>query len=152
MHRKNRIGICPYCQLYLFKPLNILQFTDHKDYYISQNIEVLFKENSKENSFSIHALYENLSFILQSGFNGNIKQFANYIGVPKTTVWGWLNKEVSIYLSETEKEQFGVKAIIDIAKDLKYSTKFLYNNFPEECKKISERNYRIQTEKIFLYV
>lgn len=45
-----------------------------------------------------------------------------------------------------------MKAIIDIVKDLKCSMKFVYNNFPEECKEISGRNYRIQTEKIFLYV
>ncbi|MED2762092.1 TniQ family protein [Bacillus thuringiensis] len=204
LHRKSRIGICPYCQSYLFKPLNTLQFTDHKDYYISRNVEVLFKENS----FSIHTLYENLSLILQSNFNGNIKKFATYIGVPKTTAWGWLNKnnipplnkildiayifniqieilykecekiqitpdvlvsdinertekrdkctlsneKIIIYLNEIKKEQDGVKTIIDIAKDLKCSTKFLYTNFPEECKKISERNHQIQTEKKSLYM
>ena len=71
-----------------FKPLNTLQFTDHKDYYISRNVEILFRENG----FSIHTLYKNLFLILQSGFNGNMKQFATYIGVPKTTAWGWLNK------------------------------------------------------------
>ncbi|MED3316392.1 TniQ family protein [Bacillus wiedmannii] len=208
LHRKSRIGICPYCQSPLFKPLNILQCKDHKDYYISQGIENFFKYKSKENKFSSYSLYENLSSILHVSFDGNIKQFANYIGVPKTTAWGWLNKEaippinkildiaytlkipaqvlytdhkkvqitpnvlvsamnqaikkrekfilskgeVSTYLSETEKEQFGVKAIVDIAKDLKCSTKFLYTNFPEECKKISNRNYQIKTEEKFLYL
>ncbi|MGH1253462.1 TniQ family protein [Bacillus pacificus] len=208
LHRKARIGICPYCQSQLFKPLNTLQFTDHKDYYISQSVENFFEDESKENKFRIYTLYENLSSILHVSFDGNIKQFANYIGVPKTTAWGWLNKEVipplnkildiaytlkipaqvlytehkkiqitpnvlvsdmnqatkkrgkfilsneevSAYLSETEKEQFGVKAIIDIAKDLKCSTKFLYTNFPEECKKISDRNYQIKTEEKSLYL
>ncbi|WP_257144844.1 TniQ family protein [Bacillus wiedmannii] len=208
LHRKSRVGICPYCQSQLFEPLNTLQFTDHKDYYISQSVENFFKGESKENKFRLYSLYENLSSILHVNFDGNIKQFANHIGVPKTTAWGWLSKEVmpplnkvlevayilkipaqvmytehkkiqmvpnvlvgninraaqkrekcilskeevSNYLSETEKEQFGVKAIVDIAKELKCSTKFLYTNFPEECKKISNRNYHIKTEEKFLYL
>ncbi|MEI4801292.1 TniQ family protein [Bacillus sp. FJAT-51639] len=208
LHRKSRTGICPYCQSQLFKPLNTLHLTDYKDYYISQSVENFFKDENKENKFRIYTLYENLFSILHGSFDGNIKQFANYIDVPKTTAWGWLNKEVipplnkvlevaytlkipaqvlytehkkiqitpnvlvgninratqkkekfilsneevRTYLSETEKEQFGVKAIIDIAKDLKCSTKFLYTNFPEECKKISERNYQIKTEEKSLYL
>lgn len=208
LHRKSRVGICPYCQSHLFKPLNTLQFIDHKDYYISQSVENFFKDESKENKFRLYSLYGNLSSILHASFDGNIKQFANHIGVPKTTAWGWLNKEVipplnkvleiayilkipaqvlytehkkiqitpnvlvgnikqaaqkrekfmlsneevSTYLSKTEREQFGMKAIIDIAKDLKCSTKFLYTNFPEECKKISERNYQIKTEEKSLYL
>ena len=39
-----------------FNSLNTLQFTDHKDYYTSRNVEILFRENS----FSIHTLYKNL--------------------------------------------------------------------------------------------
>ncbi|HFK1457214.1 TPA: TniQ family protein [Bacillus cereus] len=207
LHRKIRIGICPYCQSQLFKPLNTLQFTDHKDYYISQSVEKILKAIGKENKFRIYTLYENLSSILHLDFDGNIKQFANYIGVPKTTAWGWLNKEVIpplnkvldiaytlnipaqvlytehtkiqinkvlvsginkavgkrekfklsneeviTYMSGIEKEQSGVKAIIDIAKDLKCSTKFLYTNFPEECRGISERNYQIKTEEKSLYL
>lgn len=208
LHRKSRIGICPYCQSKLFKPLNTLQFIDHKDYCISQSVENFFKEENKENRFMPYSLYENLSSILHVGFDGNIKRFANYIGIPKTTAWGWLNKEVipplnkildvaytlkipaqvlyiehkkiqitpnvlvgninqavqkrekfmlsneevSAYLSKTEREQFGVKAIVDIAKDLKCSTKFLYTNFPEECKRISNRNYQIKVEERSLYL
>ncbi|PDZ66508.1 TniQ family protein [Bacillus thuringiensis] len=208
LHRKSRVGICPYCQSQLFKPLNTLQFIDYKDYYISQSVENFFKDESKESKFRLYSLYGNLSTILHASFDGNIKQFANYIDVPKTTAWGWLNKEaipplnkildiaytlkipaqvlytdhkkvqitpnvlvsdmnqaikkrekfilskeeVSTYLSETEKKQFGVKAIVDIAKDLKCSTKFLYTNFPEECKKISNRNHQIKTEEKSLYL
>lgn len=208
LHRKSRVGICPYCQSQLFEPLNTLQFIDHKDYYISQSVENFFKDESKENEFRLYSLYENLSSILHANFDGNIKRFANHLGVPKTTAWGWLNKEVipplnkvlevsyilkipaqllytehkktqitpnvlvwninqaakkrekfmlsneevSAYLSKTEREQFGVKAIVDIAKDLKCSTKFLYTNFPEECKKISNRNYQIKTEEKSLYL
>ncbi|WP_410986725.1 TniQ family protein [Bacillus paranthracis] len=204
LHRKSRIGICPYCQSHLFKPLTTLQFTDHKDYYISRNVEILFRENS----FSIHTLYKNLFLILQSGFNGNMKQFATYMGVPKTTAWGWLNKstipplnkvldiayifnipiqtlykecekiqitsdvlvsdinegtekrdrctlnneKIITYLNGISKKQDDVKTIMDIAKDLKCSTKFLYTNFPEECKKISKRNHQIQAEKKSLYM
>ena len=57
------------------------------------------------------------------------------------------NEKIITYLNEINKEQDDVKTIIDIAKDLKCSTKFLYTNFPEECKKISERNHQIQAEK-----
>lgn len=208
LHRKSRVGICSYCHFQLYKSLNILPCIEPKDYSISESIESFFEEVDKGKLLSIDTLYENLLFILHEGFNGNIQQLANYIGIPKTTVWGWINKEVTpplnkvldiayifdtsatvlyahheelqvninalvkngvkaikergkfnldykkiyLYLNEVEKKQVDVKTIIDIAKELNCSTKFLYTNFPESCKKISYRNCQIKTEKQLVYI
>ncbi|HDX9590523.1 TPA: TniQ family protein [Bacillus pseudomycoides] len=208
LHRKSRIGICPYCQSQLLQLPSNPHCIDPKNHYISQSIESFFEEVSIEKKFSLNTLYENLSSILYNNFEGNIQSLANYIGVPKTTVWGWINKEVTpplnsildmaytlnisakalyieqnkieikpnvitrdinkvaeardrctvnneevaVYLYEIQKQHFCVKTISDIAKDLKCSTKFLYTNFPECCKKISERNHQIRTQEKSLQI
>ncbi|HDR8146026.1 TniQ family protein [Bacillus cereus] len=207
LHRKSRIGVCPYCQSHLFQTLDNLHCTDFKKYYISQSVESFFKEASLGKEFSINTLYNNLLSILYGDFDGNLQRFANYINLPKTTVWTWLNKEVIpplnkilniaailnipatvlytedkkiniqskglarermtkiekkrgfilnneevlTYLREIEKRHFDIKPISDIAKELGCSTKFLYTNFPELCRKISERNHQIKTKEQLLY-
>ncbi len=208
LHRKSRIGVCPYCQSQLLQLLSNPHCIDPKSYYISQSIESFFDEVSIEQKLNLNTLYENLSSILYNNFEGNIQSLANYIGVPKTTVWGWINKEVTpplnsildmaytlnisakalyieqnkieiksnvitkdiskvaeardrctvsneevaVYLYEIQKQHLCVKTISDIAKDLKCSTKFLYTNFPECCKKISERNHQIRTQEKSLQI
>ena len=121
LHRKSRVGICSYCQSQLFKSINILHSIDSKDYYISQSIESLFKEVNTGNPFSINTLYDNLWSLLRENFDGNIQQLANYIGIPKTTIWGWLNKEV---VPPPNK-------VLDIAYIFNTSVSVLYTNHEE---------------------
>ncbi|MBJ8046535.1 TniQ family protein [Bacillus cereus group sp. N18] len=59
-----------------------------------------------------------------------------------------LNKsEVTQYLKEVEHQKDVVKSITAIAEELNCSTKFLYQNFSEYCKRISSNNERIRSEK-----
>ncbi|USK74790.1 helix-turn-helix domain-containing protein [Peribacillus frigoritolerans] len=202
LHRKSRIGICPYCNNFHYaskyiKPLE-------QDYYISNDLEHLF-EYARNGSIlrSNTKLQNNLKEIIHKQFGGTINHFAKCVGISKTTMWDWcsgksrpslkqvvdisfrlgissldlytdvgVNKikkigievkntpikkkrsklrisknDVEVYLSKIVSEKDTYKSIIDIARALNCSTKYLYNNFSEYCKRISFNNRRIKQNK-----
>lgn len=95
LHRRSRIGICPYCQNTFFDSSKKYNKPSEKDIYISKDIEKLFLFKYKMKLDYINVLQLNLLNIVENKFQGNIDGLAKYVKIPKTTMWDWCRGKVS---------------------------------------------------------
>ncbi|PIE95580.1 hypothetical protein CO726_09770 [Bacillus fungorum] len=203
LHRKSKVGICPYCQKKHFGEQNIKQPSE-KEIYISKDLERVFLHVNHDQVFDGKIIVvDSIKKIIKNQFGNTINHFAKYVGIPKTTMWDWCNSKskpslnqlldisfklgisvidfyrnidtnrikisnnqgeykqvkiirqkhklsanyVKVYLSRVEKEKDTYRSIVEIAKKLNCSTKYLYTNFPDHCERISANNRRIKDDK-----
>lgn len=202
LHRKSRIGVCPYCHETHFNSLGSCNKPSGENLYISKDIEKLFFYINSANLNNTNVLNKNLLEIVENNFNGNIAHLARYLGISKTTMWDWCKGEVSppfnkvlsisyklglssvalyfqtipidfkieyvnskvqkpiksrqkhslskeyvaSYLDDINNKGLN-KSINTIARELDCSKKYLYDNFSDYCKRISENNRRNREDK-----
>ncbi|MFE4129284.1 TniQ family protein [Peribacillus sp. YIM B13482] len=202
LHRKSRVGICPYCCEKHFDSTKSYKKPLEKNTYISKDIEnfFLYASNLRLND---NALQRNLLGIVENKFNGKIEDFSRYLKIAKTTMWEWCNgkvnppfnkvvhiaykldvsslelytqvdfnnltykydkntnqrkimnrekknfskEKITLFFKEIEENKEVVVSIRDIAREQSCSTKYLYTNFSDYCKRISANNRRIIKNK-----
>ncbi|OTY20353.1 hypothetical protein BK735_08795 [Bacillus mycoides] len=101
LHRKSKVGVCPYCKKRHFGIEKKSGYVRKKDMYISNDLEKLFVFTRCSYLFRSHMRFrENLRKIVGIHFGGVANHFANYMGIPKTTMSDWYNGKSSPSLNQ----------------------------------------------------
>lgn len=147
LHRRSRVGICPYCNNYHFALKNYKQPL-RQEYFISNDLEKLLKRTQKEQLFEdTTTLQRGLLYIINEQFNGTINHFAKYAGISKTTMWDWCNGKARPSLNNLLNISYKLGiSILDLYDNFEFNKSKLLDTKEEYIRIIEKRSKAILNE------